>query len=203
MEPRLYSHNCSHSQPMDCWIQATQVTRELVLLWLLSKKPCYAADNHTDDNRYEHRSGNTDNDVHHDICSTKITPQVNIAFIKLLTRNRTSLQGSKYKRQVGWFLRLDYAPRSECPQFGMPAERRAQFRVLNVPSTRISERAPFWIYEHAQCGVFECTCLQRVYVTLPAANVFIYLFIMCIKHHDRCVMWQWCNCENTCTIKTN
>ena len=30
----------------------------------------------------------------------------------------------------------------------------------------------------------------------------IYLFIMCIKHHDRRVVWQWCDCENTCTIKT-
>ena len=42
-----------------------------------------------------------------------------------------------------------------CPQFGMPAERRAKFRVLNVPRSRISERAQFRIYEHAQCRVFE------------------------------------------------
>jgi len=46
----------------------------------------------------------------------------------------------------------------------MPAERRAQFRVPNVPRSQISERAPFRIYEHAQCRVFERTCLQRAYV---------------------------------------
>ena len=55
-------------------------------------------------------------------------------------------------------------PRSKCPQFGMPAERRAQFRVPNMPRSRISELAPFRIYEHAKCGVFERTCLQRAYV---------------------------------------
>jgi len=71
------------------------------------------------------------------------------------TNNRT---------QAGWFLRPDCAPRSECPQFGMPAERRALFQVPNVPRSRISERAPFWIYEHAQCRVFERTSLQRAYV---------------------------------------
>ena len=63
-------------------------------------------------------------------------------------------------RQAGWFLRPDWAPSSECPQFGMPAERRAQLRVPNVPRSRISERAPFRIYEHAQCRVFERTSLQ-------------------------------------------
>jgi len=68
------------------------------------------------------------------------------------------------KWQAGWFLRPDCAPRSECPQFGMPAERRAQFRVPNVPRSRMSERAPFRIYEHAQCRVFERTSLQRAYV---------------------------------------
>jgi len=66
--------------------------------------------------------------------------------------------------QAGWFLRPNCAPRSECPQFGMPAECRAQFRVPNMPRSRISERAPFRIYEHAQCRVFECTSLQRAYV---------------------------------------
>jgi len=50
------------------------------------------------------------------------------------------------------------------PQVWMPAERRAQFRVPNVPRSRISKRAPFRIFEHAQCGVFERTCLQRTYV---------------------------------------
>jgi len=55
-------------------------------------------------------------------------------------------------------------PRSECPQFGMPAERRAQFRVPNVPRSRISERAPFQIYEDSQCRVFERTSLQSAYV---------------------------------------
>ena len=64
--------------------------------------------------------------------------------------------------------RLDFTdrlrPMSECPQFGMPAERRAQFRVPNVPRSRISESAPFGIYEHAQCRVFERTSLQRAYV---------------------------------------
>jgi len=66
--------------------------------------------------------------------------------------------------QAGWFLRPDCAPRSECPQFGMPAERHAQFRVPNLPRSRISERAPLRIYEHAQCRVFECSSLQRAYV---------------------------------------
>jgi len=46
----------------------------------------------------------------------------------------------------------------------MPIERRAQFRVPNVPRSRISERASFRIYEHTQCGVFERTCLQCAYV---------------------------------------
>ena len=46
----------------------------------------------------------------------------------------------------------------------MPAERRAQFRVRNVLRSRISELAPFRIYEHAQCRVFQRTCLQRTYV---------------------------------------
>jgi len=55
-------------------------------------------------------------------------------------------------------------PQVRMPQFGMPAERRAQFRVPNVPTSRISERAPFRIYEHAQCRVFERNCLQRAYV---------------------------------------
>jgi len=50
------------------------------------------------------------------------------------------------------------------PQFGMPAERRAQLRVPNVPRSRISERAAFRIYEHAQCRVFERTSLQRAYI---------------------------------------
>ena len=34
-------------------------------------------------------------------------------------------------------------PQVRMPQFGMPAERRAQFRVPNVPRSRISERATF------------------------------------------------------------
>ena len=51
-------------------------------------------------------------------------------------------------KQAIWFSRPDCAPRSECPQFRMPVERCAQFRVPNVPRSRISERAPFWIYEH-------------------------------------------------------
>jgi len=46
----------------------------------------------------------------------------------------------------------------------MPAERHAQFRVPNVPRSRISERAAFRIYEHTQCRVFERTSLQRAYV---------------------------------------
>jgi len=25
---------------------------------------------------------------------------------------------------------------------------------------------------------------------------------MCLKHHDRRVMWQWCDCGETCAIKT-
>jgi len=67
-------------------------------------------------------------------------------------------------KQAGWFLRPDCAPRSECPQFGMPAERRAQFRVPNVPRSRIFERAPFRIYERAQCRLFERTSLHRANV---------------------------------------
>ena len=71
---------------------------------------------------------------------------------------------TKVLKQAGWFLRPYCAPRSECPQFGMPAERRAQLRVPNVVQPRISERAPFRIYEHAKCRVFERTSLQRAYV---------------------------------------
>jgi len=91
-----------------------QTMWELVVLWLPSKKPCYAADDHTNDNRYDHRSGNTDNDVHHEvvvdtvICWTKITTQVNVAFVKLLTRNRTPLQGSKYKNIGNFKSRLQF-----------------------------------------------------------------------------------------------
>jgi len=66
--------------------------------------------------------------------------------------------------QAGWFLRLDCASMSECPQFGMPAERHAQFQVPNMPRSRISERAPVQIYEHTQCRVFERTSLQHTYV---------------------------------------
>jgi len=36
--------------------------------------------------------------------------------------------------------------------------------IPNMSRSWISERALFWIYEHAQCGVFERTCLQRAYV---------------------------------------
>ena len=50
------------------------------------------------------------------------------------------------------------------PQVRMPAKRRAQLRVPNVPRSRISERALFWINEHAQCRVFGRTSLQRAYV---------------------------------------
>jgi len=46
----------------------------------------------------------------------------------------------------------------------MPAERRAQFRGLNVPRSRISKHAPFRIYEHTQCQVFERISLQRACV---------------------------------------
>jgi len=82
--------------------------------------------------------------------------------------NRSTLKGRsagqrQTDRQAGWFLRPDCAPRSECPQIRMPAERRAQLRVSNVPRSRISERAPFRIYEHAQCRVFERTSLQRAH----------------------------------------
>ena len=31
--------------------------------------------------------------------------------------------------------------------------------------------------------------------------MFIYLFIMCIKHHEKRVMWQWYDCEKS-PIKT-
>ena len=67
-------------------------------------------------------------------------------------------------RQASWFLRPDCAPRTECHQFGMPAKCCAEFRVPNVPRSRISERASIRIYEHAQCRFFERTSLQRSYV---------------------------------------
>ena len=74
-------------------------------------------------------------------------------------------------RQVGLFSRLDCAPSSECPQFGMPTERRAQLRVPNVPKSRISERAAFQIYEHAQCRVFERTSFAaRLYTSYLAGS---------------------------------
>jgi len=46
----------------------------------------------------------------------------------------------------------------------MPAERRAQFRVPNAWRSQISKCAPFRIYEHAQCRLFECTFLHCAYV---------------------------------------
>jgi len=92
------------------------------------------------------------------------------------------------REQAGWFLRPDCSPRSECPQFGMPAERRAQFRVPNVPISRISERAPFWIYEHAQCGVFGRTHFQRVCLchTLPEANGVVCCVMGTPQHVGAC-----------------
>jgi len=83
---------------------------------------------------------------------------------------------SQTKKQAGWFLRPDCAPRSECPQFGMPAERHAQFHVANVPRSRISECAPFRIYEHAQCRVMSCqrrhaVPLQPIWTIMVAAKL--------------------------------
>jgi len=80
------------------------------------------------------------------------------------SRLATIHQRHRQDRQAGWFLRPDCSPRSECPQFGMPAERRAQFRGPNVRRSQISECAPFRIYEHDQYRVFERTSLQRAYV---------------------------------------
>jgi len=76
----------------------------------------------------------------------------------------------KYLEHAGWFLRPDCAARSECPQFGMPAERRAQFRVPNVPISQISERALFRIYEHAQCREFSNIPFCSVPMSYLAAN---------------------------------
>jgi len=42
--------------------------------------------------------------------------------------------------------------------------RRTSCPIPNVPRSRISERAPFRIYEHGQCQVFERTSLHRAYV---------------------------------------
>jgi len=42
--------------------------------------------------------------------------------------------------------------------------RSAGQRQTDTQTSRISERAPFRIYEHAQCRVFERTSLQRAYV---------------------------------------
>ena len=50
------------------------------------------------------------------------------------------------------------------PQVRMPAERRAQLRVPDVPKYRLSKRDPFQIYEHAQCRFFGRTSLQCAYV---------------------------------------
>ena len=37
---------------------------------------------------------------------------------------------------------------------------------------------------------------NTIYIFLTQMFIyFIYLFIMCINHHDRRVMWQWCDCE--------
>jgi len=48
------------------------------------------------------------------------------------------------------------APSSECPPNVM---NNSEFRTYSDP-----ECAPFWIYEHAQCRVFERTSLQHAYV---------------------------------------
>jgi len=53
------------------------------------------------------------------------------------------------------------APSSECPPKVVP---NSDFRTWLPRSRIISERAPFWIYEHAQCRIFERTSLQRAYV---------------------------------------
>jgi len=66
----------------------------------------------------------------------------------------------------------------------MPAERRAQFRVPNVPRSQIYEHAQFRIYEHAQCQVFERTCLQSAYV-IPCRQQKVSL---CYRH----AAVRWC-----------
>ena len=88
---------------------------------------------------------------------------------RIVTDRRTDRQTDRQTIRL-FFLWPHCTPRSECPQFRMHAERRAQFRVPNVPRCRISERAPFRIYKHAQCGLFERTCLQCACHTLLAAN---------------------------------
>jgi len=87
-------------------------------------------------------------------------------------------------RQAGSFLGPDCAPTSECPSFGIPAERRAQIRVPNVPRSRIAERAPFRIHEHAEYRVFERTSLQRAYV-IPCRK---WGCSLCYGHIAAC----WC-----------
>ena len=68
-----------------------------------------------------------------------------------------------YFKQAGWFLWPDCTPRSECPQFGMPAERRAQFRVPTCPNPEFPN-ALHSEFMNAQCRVFERTSLQHAYV---------------------------------------
>ena len=80
----------------------------------------------------------------------------------LFVSRRQTWQTNKQTSRFVFTARL--LPRSECSQFGMPDERLAQLRVPNVPRSRISERAPFRIYEHAQYWVFERTSLHSAYV---------------------------------------
>jgi len=78
----------------------------------------------------------------------------------------------------------------------MPDERRAQFRVLNVPRSQISECTPFRIYKHAKCRVFERTCLQHVYV-VPCSSKWGRP--LCYGHAAA----RWClQCGRGCRVHT-
>ena len=76
---------------------------------------------------------------------------------RLVTDRRTDRHTDRQTSRLVFMARLH--PQVRMPQFRMPAERRAQFRVPNVLRC-----APFRIYKHAQCGLFERTCLQCEYV---------------------------------------
>jgi len=90
-----------------------------------------------------------------------------------------------------WVFTARLHPRSKCPQLGMPVESRAQFRVPNVPRSLISERAPFRIYQHAQCRVFLMYLFAaRLWLTLPQMGssgvLWVRLSALVIAASTRC-----------------
>jgi len=88
--------------------------------------------------------------------------------------------------QAGRFLRPNCAPRSECPQFGMPAERRAQFRMCPDPEFPNTLHSEFMNTPNVD---FLNIPLQRAYVIrchLPVPNGIVCCATGTPQHAGAC-----------------